>query len=411
MFRHVRTIALVAATAAAYGSVSAAPFENVLKNYNRVTSRVMIRSIAVPTLANLDYAAYFANPIRFDHQAVSPKKPAKKIGLADLTFGGALVSPCVSLSQTPLTSAEKDMPLAWDPLQNKLWEITKSDGFSKIGAQINGEKWADPSVFMAYQEIAAAYLHGVGDSTQLWVRIEFKPWVKFLDPSIPDEAKDGFREIYGRLNTDALDKSLRQKAFDWIRNDYTTTLLTKDQVIDWANLLASYWYPKLNTDVVDMTGQTKWPTPDADMGAIKELKGFVVKDPLVVIRGNPYGTILYNVFLVDFKEEKPKPASQAAVEHAASGPFVFERIGVRQFQREQRAVPNGDQDIRRLRGLGQEGRTLSPCGGLFCQNAAGKANGFQGKRRMAVLPRRNLLYELRRHGAPGPGQEPHPSSR
>ena len=322
--QHLRTFAFIAAAPVLFGSVSAAPFETVNKNYNRVTSRVMIRTIAAPTLANLDYAAYFANPIRFDHQAVSPKKPPKKIGLADLTFGGALVSPCVSLSQTPLSAAEKDMPYAWDPLQNRLWEITKSDGFSKIGAKINGEKWADPSVFMAYQEIAAAYLHGMGDSAQLWVRIEFKPWVKFLDPSIPDEAKDGFREIYGRLNTDALDNPLRQKAFDWIRNDYATTLLTKDQVIDWANLLASYWYPKLNTDVVDMTGQTQWPTPDADKGAIKELKGFVVKNPLVVIRGNPYGTILYNVFLVDFKEEKPKPASQAAVEHAASGPFAFD---------------------------------------------------------------------------------------
>ncbi len=198
----------------------AAPFETVAKNYNRVTSRVMIRSVAVPTLANLDYAVYTANPIRFDHQAVSPKKPAKKIGLADLTFGGALVSPCVSLSQTPLSAAEKDMPLAWDPLQNKLWEITKSDEISKIGAKINGEKWADPSVFMAYQEIAAAYLHGQGDSTQVWVKIEFKPWVKFLDPSIPDEAKDGFHVVYGRLNVDGVDKTIKQKAFDWIRNDY-----------------------------------------------------------------------------------------------------------------------------------------------------------------------------------------------
>jgi hypothetical protein len=181
-----KTVLLVCAFLFIATQLFAAPFENVTKSYNRVTSRVMIRSIAVPTLANLDYAVYTANPIRFDHQAVSPKKPAKKIGLANLTFGGALVSPCVTLSQTPLSAAEKDMPLAWDPLQNKLWEITKSDEISKIGVKIIGEKWADPSVFMAYQEIAAAYLHGQGDTTQVWVKIEFKPWVKFLDPAIPD---------------------------------------------------------------------------------------------------------------------------------------------------------------------------------------------------------------------------------
>jgi len=319
-----KTVLLVCAFLFIATQLFAAPFENVTKSYNRVTSRVMIRSIAVPTLANLDYAVYTANPIRFDHQAVSPKKPAKKIGLANLTFGGALVSPCVTLSQTPLSAAEKDMPLAWDPLQNKLWEITKSDEISKIGVKIIGEKWADPSVFMAYQEIAAAYLHGQGDTTQVWVKIEFKPWVKFLDPAIPDEAKDGFHVVYGRLNTDGLDKALRQKAFDWVRNDYAKTLLTKDQVVDWANLLASYWYPKLNTDVVDMTGQTQWPTPDADKGAIRELKGFVVKNPLVVIRGNPYGTILYNAFIVDFPNEKPQQAVQPAPQQAASGPVTLD---------------------------------------------------------------------------------------
>ncbi|HMD68409.1 MAG TPA: hypothetical protein VKF42_05965 [Chitinivibrionales bacterium] len=321
---HSQAVLCAVAVALAAATVGAAPFETVTKNYNRVTSRVMIRSVAVPTLANLDYAVYTANPIRFDHQAVSPKKPAKKIGLAEISFGGALVSPCVSLSQTPLSAAEKDMPLAWDPLQNKLWEVTKSDEISKIGAKINGEKWADPSVFMAYQEIAAAYLHGQGDSTQVWVKIEFKPWVEFLDPSIPDEAKGGFHVVYGRLNVDGVDKTIKQKAFDWIRNDYAKTLLTKDQVVDWANLLASYWYPKLNTDVVDMTGQTEWPTPDADKGAIKELKGFAVKNPLVVIRGNPYGTILYNVFLVDFPEEKPKTMVQTPAQQATSGPITFD---------------------------------------------------------------------------------------
>jgi alginate O-acetyltransferase complex protein AlgJ len=322
MIRHAKAIALITAGAAIFGSLSAAPFETVLKNYNRVTSRVMIRTIATPTLANLDYAAYTANPIRFDHQAVTPKKPARKVGITNLTFGGALASACVSLSQTPLSAAEKDMPMAWDPLQNKLWEITKSDAFSKVGAKINGEKWADPDVFMAYQEIAAVYLHGRGDSTQVWVKIEFKPWVKFLDPGIPDEAKDGFHEIYGRLVLDNVDKTLRQKAFDWIRNDYTRTVLTKDQVVDWANLLASYWYPKLNTDVVDLTGQSQWPTPDADKDAIGELKGYTAKNPLVVIRGNPYGTILYNVFLVDFKEEKPAVnAAPAAQQTAPPVPF------------------------------------------------------------------------------------------
>jgi len=33
-----------------------APFETLNKNYNRIKSRVMVREIKIPTLANLDYA-------------------------------------------------------------------------------------------------------------------------------------------------------------------------------------------------------------------------------------------------------------------------------------------------------------------------------------------------------------------
>ncbi|HUI90954.1 MAG TPA: hypothetical protein VLX68_01795 [Chitinivibrionales bacterium] len=299
-----KVVFLMAAAAFFITSVSAAPFETVNKGYNRITSRTMIRRISVPTLANLDYAAYTANPVRFDPQAVNPKRPPKQIGLAGLTFGGTVTDVCATLAKTPLTNEEKDLPMAWDPLQAKLWDVTKNDDLAKLGSKIVSEKWADPSVFMPYQEIAAVYLHGSGDSTQIWMKIEFKPWVKFLDATVLDEDRDGFKEIYAKLNISSVDKAVIQKTLGYIRNDYSKTVLTKEQVIDWANLLASYWYPKLNTDVVDMNGQAKWPTPDMDKGAVKELKGLTVDNPLVVIKGNPLGKILYNVFLVDFPAEK-----------------------------------------------------------------------------------------------------------
>jgi hypothetical protein len=284
-----------------------APYETLNKNFSRLKSHVMVRKISTPTLANLDCAAYLANPVRYDPQAVKPKKPAKKVSLGALTFNGAILSPCCSLAQTPLSETEKERPLAWDPLQNRLWEITKTDLFGKITAAVNGEKWADPSVFLPYQEIAAVYLHGNGDSASLFVKIEFKPWVKFLD-NIPDEDRDGFREIYGRLDLSNVDSAPLAKALEWISSDYTRTVFTKEQTLDWANTLASYWYPKLNTDVVDMTGQTEWPTGDTEKKIRRELKELVVREPAVVIRGNPYGKKIYNVFVVDFP-----PASSPAV--------------------------------------------------------------------------------------------------
>jgi hypothetical protein len=283
-----------------------APYETLNKNFSRLKSHVVVRKISAPTLANLDCAAYFANPVRYDPQTVKPKKPATKIPIDKLTFNGFILSPCCRLSQTPLSETEKVQPFAWDPLQNRLWEITKTDLFGKITAAVNGEKWADPSVFLPYQEIAAVYLHGAGDSASLWVKIEFKPWVKFLD-NIPDEDRDGFREIYGKINLSSIDSASLAKALQWIRSDYTRSVLSKEQVLDWANTLASYWYPKLNTDIVDMTGQAVWPAAATEKKIRRELKGLVVREPTVVIRGNPYGKTIYNVYVVDF----PAAASPA----------------------------------------------------------------------------------------------------
>ena len=128
--------------------------------------------------------------------------------------------------------------------------------------------------------------------------IEFKPWVKFID-GLGYEDLDGFGRCFGRLNLFGLDPPVLAKVIAWLESDYSKTLLTKEQVIDWANTLASYWYPKLNTDVVDMTGQAAWPVAETEKAVRRELKGLQVANPLVVIRGNPYGTVIYNVFTVD----------------------------------------------------------------------------------------------------------------
>jgi hypothetical protein len=301
--------------------LAAAPYKTLNKNFNRLKSHVVVRKIDTPTLANLDCAAYFANPVRYDPQRVKPKKPVKKIGITDLTFGGAISMPCARILQTPLTENEKEQPLAWDPLQTRLWEITKTDLFAKITAAVNGEKWADPSVFPPYQEIVAAYLHGEGDSVSVWVKIEFKPWMKFLT-GIIDEDGDGIREMYGRLELSSIDKKPLKKALAWIRSDYRRTVLTKEQVVDWANTLASYWYPKFNTDIVDMTGQAAWPTGDTEKKIKREMKGLSITNPTVVMRGNPYGEKIYNIYVVDLPQtaQPVEPTLAAGVSPAALAP-------------------------------------------------------------------------------------------
>ena len=291
-----------------------AQFESLTKGFNRTVSHVMIRKISVPTAANLDYAAYTANPIRFNPDAFSPRPPAKKVKPADCSFGGLLSRQCGSIQSTPLTNEEKGMALAWEPLQKDIWEINKSDVFAKIGSAINSYKWSDSSVFAPYQDVASAYIHGRGDSAQVWVRVEFKPWVTFVE-GMTDEFGDGFKSMYGMLNLDGVDKALRSRVFTWIRSEYCGKVLTRGEVVDWANVLASYWYPRFNTDITDMTGQTVWPNDQTEEDIVKEMKGVVVKNPVVVIHGNPQGAVLYNVFVVDFPEK-------TAVSPAVSAPIA-----------------------------------------------------------------------------------------
>lgn len=278
-------------------AANAGVYEELVPKYSRTKSNAMVRKIAKPTVANLDYAAYTANPVRYNPEMLKPKDPAKKPGIGDMSFGGSLMAPVNSPAETPLSDAEKEQPVAWTPLQNLLWSELKTDAFARIGNKIGGEKWGDPDIFQAFQEVVAGYLHDADGKTEVWVKIEFSPWVKFLD-GITDEDQDGFKEIYGKLNLESVDSEVLNKALDWIRTDYLVRVLNEEQVTDWINILASYWYPTLNTDMVDMTGRSEWPADDTEKKVVKKLRKLVVKNPVAVVRGNPHGKPIYNVFLV-----------------------------------------------------------------------------------------------------------------
>jgi hypothetical protein len=297
----------------------AAPYKELVPGFNRTKSPVMVRSIDVPTLANLDYAAYAANPIRFDPEKQRPKRPAKKVTIGEMTFNGALVKAVSTIAGTPLTKDELDHPIAWAPLMNLLWTGIKADGLQKIGATIIGEKWNDPDIFKPYQDIAALYLHATGGGkTEFWVKIEFMPWVPFLQ-GIDDADKDGFKEIYGLLNAAKVDSAQGGKTVAFIDGDYRRKLLTNSEITDWANVLASYWYPTLNTDLVDMSAAVQWPTGRTEPRVRAALKKLTVKTPAAVIRGNPYGKALYNVFVVNGLDETPAPEKAPAASPVRSG--------------------------------------------------------------------------------------------
>jgi alginate O-acetyltransferase complex protein AlgJ len=309
-------MAAIVALAGAGLLLKAQPYTELVPDFDRTSSRAMVRVIEEPTRANLDYAAFIANPIRHNPKAPKFEKPDEAVPFDALDFEGALVSVVKTLDETPLTKKEKARPLAWERLYNEyFWNVISDPGFAKATAKINGEKWADESIGRSYQKVTSAWLHDTDEGTEVWVEVEFKLWADFFE-GVKDTDQDGFKEVYGRLDVGDMDPAEKKKAIEWIRGEYTTTPLTRQQINDWLMELASYWYPTYNTDVIETEGMDKWPNRKVKRKIRKQLKDVTVENPTAVMRGVPHKKKIYNVFKVTGLDEKAAASTEASKEPA-----------------------------------------------------------------------------------------------
>jgi alginate O-acetyltransferase complex protein AlgJ len=282
--------------------IHASKYKELVPDFNRMESQVCVRVIDKPTLANLGYAAYISNPVRFDPEKQKPD--IKKVYTIDqMTFNGALINPVNSIDELPLSKQELGQPLAWEPLMEELWKNMVFDGLKQISSKINSQKWGDPSIFKPYQEVVAAYIHQ-NQNQEIWVEVEFKYWVDFLE-NITDNDNDGIKEIYGKLNIkDLKDEPKFNKSMKWIQEEYTKKELSKNEIIDWFNVLASYWYPTLNTDMVEVTEKTVWPDKNTERPVKRDMGSVTIENPTVIIRGVPHEKPIYNIFVVKGVDNK-----------------------------------------------------------------------------------------------------------
>jgi alginate O-acetyltransferase complex protein AlgJ len=274
---------------------------------NRLKSTVIVRKIEKPTLANLDFAAYDKNPVLLEISKEKPKKIPGTTSIDSITFGKILSNVKDDLNQTPLTEAEKNNPLAWKPFIKKLWGVVKDDKLQQLGDKVASYKWVDPEIYLPYQEVTTAYIHEEHSQTEIWVKVEFSNWVSYLK-NINDEDKDGFREIYGKLDISGISQDSLQKAVTWIRDVYTKTVVSKDGMSDWVTDLASYWYPTKNTDILELGDAAQWPLPTTNKKVLKVLNGQHFNNPLAVIEGKPVSPDkpIYNVFIVNQQQTAEK---------------------------------------------------------------------------------------------------------
>jgi alginate O-acetyltransferase complex protein AlgJ len=273
-----------------------AEVQTVGPKYDRTRSKVLVRKVLRPTRANLDYAAYHRNVVTYSPGGEEPVGPAAAVPPEAEVFGGVLVPGSIksSIAETPLTGEEQARPMAFSPLVDVLsqWNYEKASPLDDARAAVRAESWGlKKSIQVTFQEITGIYLHGQKD---VWVRIEFQEWARLFE-NMPDEDGDGFCEIYAQLKPELV----ADEVLAYIRGTYAKKLLDRQGVKAWANELASYWYPSYNTDIFDMGKNTTWPVEDTEPEVVKELAGFKVDNPAVVIRGKPHGQAIYNLFIVE----------------------------------------------------------------------------------------------------------------
>jgi hypothetical protein len=315
------------------------------QNYNRLHSHVLVRQIKVPTEANLDFAAYSKNVMLADPEWKAVHT-AKKVKLDGLAFGGLLQEVKPLLDFTPLTDAEKAHPMAWTPVLEHMlkWNFEKASGLANAYSTVTGERWGDTSeVSLPFQEFGSLFVHGKGNVKEVWVELEFKPWLNSELEGIQDQDHDGYPEVVARLDPRVFTAEMIAE----ITGDYSTKKLGEPEVIDWSRNLASRWYPSYNTDLLPLKSGSAWPYEETPEATKKEMIGLWVSNPLFILQGHPFADTLFNAFEVDGmggakpeqqKRKEGKPVARG-LDKGLSG--RLEAITAK-IDKEKKAYGNGD---------------------------------------------------------------------
>ena len=223
-----------------------------------------VRVVNKPTLAALDFAAYFNNPIRLAGKEEKPENYTGKMAstkLAEYPF------PMLdSLSEYEPEAVAGRQPLAWEPLAKILYAQTGNDSLGSVLNAVEAVKWDEPDVFRAFQTVTRMW--GVpleNGSVEWWVEVLPAQWT-------------GRSVFYGKLKMSSAGETAE------ILNYYLTGEMNIDDAMNWARTLSSYWYPTLNTDLEPHTAGTPW---EGDKNR-----------PFAVMRGNPMGTPMWVAFEV-----------------------------------------------------------------------------------------------------------------
>ena len=250
-----------------------------------------VRVVEKPTLAALDFAAYYSNPIRL---AGKDEKPENYTGkMAAVTVAEYPFPMLSSVSESEPAVVARRAPLAWEPLSKILYAQVGNDSLGALLNAIESVKWDEPEVFRAFQTVSRLWGVPLSDgSVEWWVEVTPAAWT-------------GRKAFYGKLNLVSHGETAE------ILNYYLTAEMNAEDAMNWARTLSSYWYPTLNTDLEVHTPGAPWESLESSR-------------PFAVMRGNPMGTPMWIAFEVpDFRlSDEALRARAVADSLAAAGEVV-----------------------------------------------------------------------------------------
>ena len=223
-----------------------------------------VRVVDKPTLAALDFAAYYDNPIRLAGKDEKPENYKGVMAGAKLAEYPFPMLESVSESEPAIVAGRQ--PLAWEPLSKILYAQTGDDSLAMALNAVEAVKWGEPEVFRAFQTVSRLWGVPMSDgSVEWWAEVTPAPWT-------------GRAAFYGKLKFASHGETAE------VLNYYITAEMNLDDAMNWARTLSSYWYPTLNTDLEQHTPGALWgPTNDS---------------PFAVMRGNPMGKPMWVAFVV-----------------------------------------------------------------------------------------------------------------
>jgi alginate O-acetyltransferase complex protein AlgJ len=270
----------------------------VNNEYSIFKSRTLIRNVKAPTRANLDLALYADNVMLFDSSSFETVVPEEKLSLKKLHFDKTFIPStlCGNLSSLKLHKSKGCFVVHWAALKDYLmkWDFEKSQQIVEKLSAVSEQKFGNDEAALPLLDIARLYIKPVKKGYEAWVRVDVKHWASKVLPFLKDENGDGFAEFYGQINPELLSSEI----FDIVTNSYAKDTLSREEVLTWANELASFWYPTFNTDIYRLSSPL-WPDDGVDKEVKNSLNGLTVEKPIVAIKGKPFGVELFNVLVVD----------------------------------------------------------------------------------------------------------------